>query len=172
MGVDFIKSWVTVMVMYVIFCRDESLCCGFNIFRTKNQNRFSIFFSERVLRHPQLKLKSLPSNETWNMKQKQGATKDKRLLLLNRLGPLQTANSYQVQMQTGHRKREKRMLIGISIRSVTSKRSCALDGSPSPSCKRVESKRWKMKATGKNIWNFRFGGHRDLVRSLSLNNVF
>jgi hypothetical protein len=36
-------------------------------------------------------------------------------------------------VQTGHRhrKREKRMLIGILIRSVTSKRSCALDGSPS-----------------------------------------
>ena len=42
-------------------------------------------------------------------------------------------------LQTGHRhgKREKRMLIGILIRSVTSKRSCALDGSPS--CKRVEA---------------------------------
>ena len=50
-----------------------------------------------------------------------------------------TSNSYQVQTGHRYRKREKRMLIGILIRSVTSKRSCALDGSPS--CKRVESKR-------------------------------
>ena len=50
-----------------------------------------------------------------------------------------TSNSYQVQTGHRHRKREKRMLIGILIRSVTSKRSCALDDSPS--CKRVESKR-------------------------------
>ena len=50
-----------------------------------------------------------------------------------------TSNSYQVQTGHRHRKREKRMLIGISIRSVTSKRSCALDGSPS--CERVENKR-------------------------------
>ncbi len=51
-----------------------------------------------------------------------------------------TSNSYQVQTGHRHRKTEKRMLIGIlSIRSVTSKRSCALDDSPS--CKRVESKR-------------------------------
>ena len=42
-----------------------------------------------------------------------------------------TSNSYQVQTGHRHRKREKRMLIGILIRSVTSKRSCALDGSPS-----------------------------------------
>jgi hypothetical protein len=42
-----------------------------------------------------------------------------------------TSNSYQVQTGHRHRKREKRMLIGILIRSVTSKSSCALDGSPS-----------------------------------------
>jgi hypothetical protein len=61
--------------------------------------------------------------------------------------PWATSNSYQVQTGHRHRQREKRMLIGISIRSVTSKRSCALDGSPSPSCERVrtgdESKREK-----------------------------
>jgi hypothetical protein len=51
--------------------------------------------------------------------------------------PWATSNSYQVQTGHRHRQREKRMLIGISIRSVTSKRSCALDDSPS--CKRVES---------------------------------
>jgi hypothetical protein len=45
--------------------------------------------------------------------------------------PWATSNSYQVQTGHRHRQREKRMLIGISIRSVTSKRSCALDGSPS-----------------------------------------
>ena len=39
--------------------------------------------------------------------------------------------SYQVQTRHRHKKIEKRMLIGISIRSVTSKRSCALDDSPS-----------------------------------------
>ena len=46
-------------------------------------------------------------------------------------------------MQTRHRhkKIEKRMLIGISIRSVTSKKSCALDGSPSG--ERVLGKRSK-----------------------------
>ncbi len=40
-----------------------------------------------------------------------------------------------------------------------------VDGSPS--CERVLK---AMKASGKNISNFRFGGHRDLVKSL--NNVF
>ena len=48
-----------------------------------------------------------------------------------------TSNSYQVQTGHRYRKREKRMLIGILIRSVTSKRSCALDGSPS--CERVKT---------------------------------
>ena len=48
-----------------------------------------------------------------------------------------TSNSYQVQTGHRHRKREKRMLIGILIRSVTSKRSCALDDSPS--CERVKA---------------------------------
>ena len=52
--------------------------------------------------------------------------------------PWATSNSYQVQTGHRHRQREKRMLIGISIRSVTSKRSCALD--VSPSCKRIENK--------------------------------
>ncbi len=50
-----------------------------------------------------------------------------------------TSNSYQVQTGHRHRKREKRMLIGMLIRSVASKRSCALDDSPS--CERVKSKR-------------------------------
>ena len=51
-----------------------------------------------------------------------------------------TSISYQVQTGHRHRKREKRMLIGIiSIRSVTSKRSCALD--ENPSCERVLSRR-------------------------------
>jgi hypothetical protein len=50
-----------------------------------------------------------------------------------------TSISYQVQTRHRHKKREKRMLIGISIRSVTSKRSCALDDSPS--CERVLSRR-------------------------------
>ena len=50
-----------------------------------------------------------------------------------------TSNSYQVQTRHRHRKREKRMLIGILIRSVTSKRSCALDGSPS--CERIKNRR-------------------------------
>ncbi len=50
-----------------------------------------------------------------------------------------TSNSYQVQTGHRHRKIEKRMLIGISIRSVTSKRSCALDDSPS--CERVVENR-------------------------------
>ena len=36
-----------------------------------------------------------------------------------------TSISYQVQTGHRHKKREKRMLIGISIRSITSKRSCA-----------------------------------------------
>ena len=45
--------------------------------------------------------------------------------------------SYQVQTRHRHKKREKRMLIGILIRSVTSKKSCALDGSPS--CERVRT---------------------------------
>ena len=53
--------------------------------------------------------------------------------------PWATSSSYQVQTGHRHRQREKRMLIGISIRSVTSKRSCALDGSPS--CKRVDNER-------------------------------
>ncbi len=47
-----------------------------------------------------------------------------------------TSISYQVQTGHRHKKREKRMLIGISIRSITSKRSCALDDSPS--CERVK----------------------------------
>ena len=39
-----------------------------------------------------------------------------------------TSNSYKVQTGHRHRKREKRMLIGISIRSVTSKRSLMRTG--------------------------------------------
>jgi hypothetical protein len=50
-----------------------------------------------------------------------------------------TSISYQVPTRHRHKKREKRMLIGISIRSVTSKRLCALDDSPS--CERVLSRR-------------------------------
>ncbi len=50
-----------------------------------------------------------------------------------------TSISYQVQTRHRHKKREKRMLIGISIRSDASKRSCAMDGSPS--CERVLSRR-------------------------------
>ncbi len=54
-----------------------------------------------------------------------------------------TSISYQVQTRHRQKKRERerRMLIGISIRSVTSKRSCALDGTSSPSCERVLGRR-------------------------------
>ena len=79
-----------------------------------------------------------------------------------------TSNSYQVQTRHRNRKREKRMLmlIGILIRSVTSKRSCALDGSPS--CKRVESKRWERK--GKTFETLDSVDIEIFVKSL--NNVF
>ncbi len=70
-----------------------------------------------------------------------------------------TSNSYQVQTGHRHRKKEKRMLIGISIRSVTSKRSCALDDSPS--CE---------KANDENEREEHLKLHRYLVKSL--NNVF
>ncbi len=63
--------------------------------------------------------------------------------------------SYQVQTRHGHKKREKRMLIGISIRSVTSKRSCALDDSPSG--ERVLSRRRK-----------RVGKHFEILDSVDI----
>ncbi len=70
-------------------------------------------------------------------------------MLLKRLVPLQPVTRCRQGTGTERERREKRMLIGISIRSVMSKRSCALD--ENPSCERVLSLEEAMKASGKTF---------------------
>jgi hypothetical protein len=71
---------------------------------------------------------------------------------------LAPSNCYQVQVHVRVKIDEtEEMLIGIVVRSVTSKKSCALDGSPS--CERnarhMASRRWKTDLKFEIRWTLR-----------------